>query len=85
MTRGAGARLFLHAIALPHMVVYDGYAKTDNVQTMINDQKSKFMFYTSNIKQSFLLSWTMTHDVVAASARAAATSATNASLEAKCR
>jgi hypothetical protein len=46
----------------PNMVVYDSYAKSDDVQTMINDQKSKFVNYAPDIKQSFLLSWTLTLD-----------------------
>ena len=44
----------------PNMVVFDQYANSDDLNTMISDQKSKFINYTTNPKQSFLLSWTLT-------------------------
>jgi hypothetical protein len=44
----------------PNMVVFDQYANSDDLDSMITDQKSKFVNYTVNAKQSFLLSWTLT-------------------------
>jgi hypothetical protein len=47
----------------PNLVVYDNYASSNDLQTMIDDQKSKFQSFSANAQTSFLLSWTLTPSV----------------------
>jgi hypothetical protein len=44
----------------PTIVVFDQYANSDNLDTMIADQKTKFTNFQPQADRSFLLSWTLT-------------------------